>query len=152
MGIAFRIRSPSHTYDRYAYVGEGTNNAAELLAAAIALEHAPPQSTITLSSDSQYVIGTLTLGWKRRTNLDLWSRMDAAIQRHTTVTFVKVAGHKGDPDNEAVDRLAHRAARSKTSCREYANAQLPVDLTQVPLEALIAALAAHGFRAERADS
>lgn len=60
--------------------------------------------------------------------------------------------HKGDPDNEAVDRLAHRAARSKTSCREYANAQLPVDLTQVPLEALIAALAAHGFRAERADS
>jgi ribonuclease HI len=32
-------------------------------------------SVITLYSDSQYIIKTLTLGWKRMKNVDLWTRL-----------------------------------------------------------------------------
>lgn len=39
------------------------------------------------------------------TNRDLWERLLAESRRHD-VTWVKVAGHAGDPLNERVDRLA----------------------------------------------
>ena len=34
---------------------------------------------ITLYSDGQYLVNTMTKGWKRKANVDLWSRLDALV-------------------------------------------------------------------------
>src|ERR1700751_1974024 len=64
-----------------------TNNRMELLAAIIGLESLPVGSIVTLYSDSQYLVNTFTKGWKRKKNVDLWKRLDAAAARHV-VSFV----------------------------------------------------------------
>lgn len=90
----------------------GTNNTAELLAVITALEALPP-TTLTVVSDSQYVVKGATEwmpGWLRKKmhgvkNVELWQRMNAAIARHKAVTFEWVRGHNGNPKNELVDEL-----------------------------------------------
>jgi ribonuclease HI len=67
-------------------------------------------SVITLYSDSQYVIKTLTQGWKRMKNVDLWARLDQAAKPHR-VSWQWVRGHNGNPGNVRADALANQAAR-----------------------------------------
>ena len=82
-----------------------TNNRMELLAAIKGLEAVPPGSEVTVYSDSQYLVHTMTRGWRRQANLDLWQRLDAlAAQRR--VRWVWVRGHTGHPENEAANALA----------------------------------------------
>ena len=50
-----------------------TNNRMELMAAIVGLRAVRESSAVTLYSDSQYLIKTLTLGWKRLKNADLWA-------------------------------------------------------------------------------
>lgn len=52
-----------------------TNNRMELMAVIIALQSIKDENEITIYSDSMYVIGTATQGWKRKKNLDLWKNM-----------------------------------------------------------------------------
>jgi ribonuclease HI len=86
-----------------------TNNRMEITAAIEALRAVASGVEMTIRSDSQYVVKTMTLGWKRRENVDLWQQLDAeAAQRK--VNFEWVRGHAGDPHNERADELANRAA------------------------------------------
>ena len=87
-----------------------TNNRMELMAAIIGLRAVREPSFITLYSDSQYLIKTLTLGWKRMKNVDLWARLDQAVKPHC-VTWQWVRGHNGNPGNVRADALANQAAR-----------------------------------------
>jgi ribonuclease HI len=89
-----------------------TNNRMEITAAIEALRNLPPGAAIKLHSDSQYVIKTMTLGWKRRENLDLWKILDEETQRHR-VQWEWVRGHNGDPYNERTDELARSAAEGR---------------------------------------
>ena len=73
-----------------------TNNRMELMAVIVGLHAVRERSVITLYSDSQYVIKTLTQGWKRRKNLDLWARLDRAARPHR-VTWHWIRGHHGNP-------------------------------------------------------
>ena len=82
-----------------------TNNRMEVLAAIMGLEAAPERSNITLYSDSQYLVNTMTKGWKRKANLDLWNRLDALVARRD-VAWEWVRGHVGHPENERADKLA----------------------------------------------
>ena len=82
-----------------------TSNRMELSAAINALESLPMGSEVTLFSDSEYLIKTMTLGWRRNANLDLWQRLDTLSKGHQ-LKWQWVQGHNGDPGNEFVNALA----------------------------------------------
>ena len=95
-----------------------TNNRMELMGAISALEALKRPSTVELHTDSKYVhdgISKWIHGWKRNgwktaekkpvKNVDLWQRLDQAIQRHE-VHWRWVKGHAGHELNERADRLA----------------------------------------------
>src|SRR5216683_1368091 len=86
-----------------------TNNRMEITGVIEALRAVAPGVEVTVRSDSQYVVKTMTLGWKRRENVDLWQQLDAEVAQRK-VNFQWVRGHAGDPHNERADELANRAA------------------------------------------
>jgi ribonuclease HI len=97
-----------------------TNNRMELTAAIQALEALTRPVTVSLHTDSTYVLNGITKwiqGWERNgwktaakkpvKNDDLWRRLTEAMRPHD-VTWVWVKGHAGDPGNERADALARR--------------------------------------------
>ena len=91
-----------------------TNQAAEISAAIIGLSKIPEKSSVTVISDSQYVVSTMMKGWARRANVSLWPLLDDAVARMDNVSFKHVRGHNGDVYNEKADKLAVAA---KTGAR-----------------------------------
>lgn len=89
-----------------------TNNRMELMAVIIALQSIKDENEITIYSDSMYVIGTATLGWKRKKNLDLWEKYDAVIDLFKTVTFKHVKGHSTNVFNNLCDEMAVAASQA----------------------------------------
>jgi ribonuclease HI len=87
-----------------------TNNRMEIMAAVVRLQAVREPAIITLYSDSQYLIKTLTQGWKRMKNVDLWARLDQAAKPHH-ITWTWIRGHNGTPGNVRADALANQAAR-----------------------------------------
>ena len=93
-----------------------TNNRMELLAAINALEALKKPCRIEFHTDSMYLRNGITKwiktwkkkNWKRGDepvkNVDLWMRLDDAIQRHEIV-WNWVRGHSGDEMNERADLL-----------------------------------------------
>lgn len=99
---------------------ETTNNRMELMAAIVALETLNAPCQVVLTTDSKYVMDGITqwmANWKKRgwktaskqpvKNVDLWQRLDAAVQRHE-IDWQWVKGHSGHPGNERADTLANR--------------------------------------------
>ena len=97
-----------------------TNNRMELTAAIAALETLKHTCKVHLHTDSTYLRDGMTSwihNWKRngwRTtakkpvkNVDLWQRLDEAIQSHD-IEWHWIKGHTGDPGNEAADALARQ--------------------------------------------
>ena len=95
-----------------------TNNQMELMAAITALETLDRPTTLTVVTDSKYVMDGVTQwleGWKAKgwktaakkpvKNEDLWREIDSLIRTHS-VEFTWVKGHDGHPENEFVDKLA----------------------------------------------
>jgi ribonuclease HI len=100
-----------------------TNNRMELLAVIAGFEALKKPCSVTVYSDSQYVVNAFNQhwiqGWKKRNwknskkepvaNIDLWKRLLKAMEDHTA-TFCWVKGHDGHPENERCDELATTAA------------------------------------------
>lgn len=89
-----------------------TNNRMELTAAIEALRATESGCHVVLRSDSQYVVNTMNLNWKRRANLDLWKLLDAETDART-VRFEWVRGHDVDPLNHRADELALMGAKGR---------------------------------------
>lgn len=87
-----------------------TNNQMEITAAIEGLRNTEVGSRVLLRSDSQYVINTMTLNWKRKKNHDLWTQLDRETELRK-VTFEWVRGHNSDQLNELADRLANQGSR-----------------------------------------
>lgn len=112
-GIGFVILKDDKEVARYSKMYKNsTNQRMEQMAAIVALESITTPSEVTIVSDSQYVVCTYTKGWKRKANLDLWKRFDAAIAFHTKVEFSWVKGHENDQYNKICDKLAQEASRT----------------------------------------
>jgi len=86
---------------------ETTNNRMEIMAAIRGLEAIPERVEVTVFSDSRYLVNTMTRGWKRKANQDLWARLDAQVERRR-VRFEWVRGHNGHPGNEMANALANQ--------------------------------------------
>lgn len=92
------------------YLGEGTNNIAELMAILRGLEAVTDKSRpVVVFSDSAYSIGLLTKAWKPKKNVELIDELRTVCRKFSDLRFVKVAGHAGVPLNERVDQLARDA-------------------------------------------
>lgn len=98
-----------------------TNNRMELQAAIEGLAQLKRASTVTLTTDSEYLrrgINDWMVRWKRngwRTaakkpvkNRDLWERLDSVAQAHD-IDWRWVKGHSGHAENELVDQAANDA-------------------------------------------
>jgi ribonuclease HI len=93
-------------------VASTTNNRMEITAAIEALRRLKAGTEVTIRSDSQYLVNTMTQRWKRRENLDLWKILDAEVgQRHVRWEWVR--GHSGEVLNDRADELARTAALGK---------------------------------------
>ena len=93
----------------------------ELTAVVRGLEVLKRPCRVELFTDSVYVGKGLTEwlpklkanGWRRREksewkpikNEDLWRRLDQLVKAHR-LTYTRVAGHSGHPENERCDELA----------------------------------------------
>ena len=73
-----------------------------------------PINSLTIITDSMYVVGTAIMNWKRKANLDLWEKFDKALAKaqkliKVPIQFKHVKGHNGDIYNEKCDKLASNA-------------------------------------------
>jgi ribonuclease HI len=92
------------------YLGQGTNNIAELMAILRGLESVTDRKRpVIVYSDSQYSIGLLTQNWKAKANAELVGKLRGLVREFADLRFVKVAAHSGIPLNERVDELARSA-------------------------------------------
>ena len=99
-----------HTRELSGFIASTTNNQAELTAILQALQALTKPCSIQLYTDSQYVIGVLGKGFKRKSNLELLAHIDelAAIHR---ITYHWVQGHAANQLNQRADELANSALR-----------------------------------------
>jgi ribonuclease HI len=109
-GLGVVIIDGSERRELSEYLGQGTNNIAELSAILRGLESIPDrQRPVVVYSDSQYSIGLLTKNWKAKANTELVDKLRGLTRQFTDLRFVKVAAHSGIPLNERVDELARNA-------------------------------------------
>jgi len=93
------------------YLGNATNQQAEIAAAAVGLESLREPCQVHLFSDSRYVVETMSGRFRRKTNHDWWQRLDQAANRHS-VKWEWLRAHDGHLVQEAADRAARRIAAS----------------------------------------
>ncbi len=127
-GWAFIVRhlATGKELEKSGGVRETTNNRMELQAVVEGLTALKRPCRVELFSDSVYVGKGLSEwmpkwkanGWRRRErgrwselkNADLWQQLDQLLARHR-LSYTRVAGHSGHPENERCDALAVAACQ-----------------------------------------
>jgi len=119
-GYAAILKAGGHYKELSGGFRKTTNNRMELLAVIKALEAVKkPGQTITLYSDSKYILdaiekkwvyGWIKKGFKDKKNKDLWLQLMELFKQHQ-ISLVWVKGHAGHPENECCDELAVAAAK-----------------------------------------
>lgn len=100
-----------------------TNNRMEMTAIISALEWLRHKSGINQSdlqnlkiiihSDSNLLVQSLTRGWKRKKNTDLWAKMDKA-RAWLNISWVWIKAHHTNKYNNLADKLAFNEAKKST--------------------------------------
>jgi ribonuclease HI len=91
------------------YLGNATNQQAEIAAARIGLENLKEPCKVKVLSDSRYVVETMGGTWKRKTNHEWWARLDRAASKHQ-IEWHWVKGHSGHEIQEIADKAARKIA------------------------------------------
>lgn len=108
-----------------------TNNRMEILAVIAGVEALTERCSVTVYSDSRYVVDAIEKGWakkwrangwmrnkrERAVNPELWDRLLTALDKHD-VELKWVRGHAGNSGNMRADRLAVAAANGKDLPRD----------------------------------
>ena len=82
-----------------------TNNRMEIIAVIEGLKMISEASKVEVITDSAYVVNTMTKGWKRNKNQDLWGELDILVSKHD-VKFTWVKGHASNQYNNECDKMA----------------------------------------------
>jgi ribonuclease HI len=117
-GIGVHIVRPDTITEISEYIGEGTNNVAELraiLRAIVELREDERDRTIHLYTDSGWSLGVLIGGWKAKKNVPLIDKIKARLPEFPKLELLKVRGHAGQDGNEEADALATKAVRIEDS-------------------------------------
>jgi ribonuclease HI len=91
------------------YLGNATNQQAEVAAAALGLEQLREPCRVRVMTDSRYVVETMAGRFRRKSNHEWWARLDRAADGHA-IKWEWVKGHAGHVAQEAVDRAARKIA------------------------------------------
>jgi ribonuclease HI len=91
------------------YLGQATNQQAEIAAAALGLEALREPCRVRVVTDSRYVVETMAGRFRRKSNADWWQRLDEAVRPHK-VSWEWAKGHAGHVVQEAADRAARKIA------------------------------------------
>ena len=115
-GVGVVMRFDDQQRELSEFIGDATNNIAELTAVLRAVELAHDLGRpLRLYTDSQYSIGVLTQGWKAKANKELVAQVREALSRHGDTKLFHVRGHEGVTLNEHADELAVRAVQDRKS-------------------------------------
>ena len=125
-GWAAILRCGQNSKEISGYESRTTNNKMELRAVIGGIAPLKIPCAITIRTDSQVVCNAIdnldsmpATGWKtktgaRRANYELLQQLyKVTHDGNHTLTFEKVKGHAGDPDNERCDELAHLAITNR---------------------------------------
>ncbi len=91
------------------YLGNATNQQAEIAAAEIGLKNLSEPCKVRLLSDSRYVVQTMQGNFRKKTNHEWWAKLEKAAKKHD-ITWEWVKGHNGHTVQEVVDTLARKTA------------------------------------------
>jgi ribonuclease HI len=112
-GIGVVLQYGRHRKEISEFIGEATNNIAELRAiqrglAAVKNKRLP----VRIYTDSSYAHGVLSLEWKPKKNMGLITAIRRSMAAFADLKLVKVRGHCGVEENERADELATSAIRT----------------------------------------
>ena len=98
-----------------------TNNRMELLGVIEGLKAIKKREIpVKIYSDSSYVVNAVNNGWlkswvskdlSKKKNSDLWGLFLNVSQTFSSLEFIWIKGHAGQPENEKCDRLAVEASQ-----------------------------------------
>ena len=88
---------------------ETTKNRMELTAVIRGLEEAPEGTIVTVVSDNQYLVNTITRNSKRKVDQDLWTELNRLIPKRK-VQWKLIRDHSVCPQKEEADAIAGREA------------------------------------------
>src|SRR5688572_6387503 len=84
------------------FIGQGTNQRAEIIAAACGLESLTQPCNVILRSDSKYLVETMSGNFKRKRNHDCWTRLDNAAKNHTvTYQWIRSEEHTSELQSQS---------------------------------------------------
>ena len=118
-GYGAILRVGEHVKEISGGEADTTNNRMELMGVISALSALKYPCEVVLTTDSKYVVDSVTKGWAKKwrannwiksdkkpaLNADLWEQLLDLLEVHN-VQFVWVKGHAGHPENERCDKLA----------------------------------------------
>lgn len=111
-GIGAVLEYGDHTKEISRFIGQSTNNIAELEAIrAGLLEMKVKDVPVRIYTDSSYAFGVLSLNWRPKKNLDVIAAIRQLMEEFCDVKLIKVKGHAGHRQNERADDLARSAIR-----------------------------------------
>jgi ribonuclease HI len=129
-GWAFVI--PALNVEKSGYVEATTNNRMEITAVIEAISYLSSTNKrnysdrrLEIITDSQYVVNSMTKGWRKLKNTDLWGALDFLLSLGWQITWTWVKGHSDNPHNARCDELA---------VQEYASRQTPALSTKTVYE------------------
>ncbi len=91
------------------YLGNATNQQAEIAAAALGLENLKERCKVRVFSDSRYVVETMTGNFRKKTNHEWWAKLDRAASKHE-IEWQWIKGHAGHEIQEVADKAARKIA------------------------------------------
>ena len=119
-GWAFVI--PSLNVEKSGYVEATTNNRMEITAVIEAISYLSSTNKrnykdrrLEIITDSQYVVNSMTKGWRKLKNTDLWGALDFLLSLGWQITWTWVKGHSDNPYNARCDELAVKEYSSRST-------------------------------------
>jgi ribonuclease HI len=114
-GIGIYFRYGHHQKEISRYIGQATNNVAELEAIRVALsELKKTHIPIRLYTDSSYAHGLLVQGWRASKNKAIVNAIRKLMQPFKNLKILKVKGHADNEGNNRADALATAAVRKRS--------------------------------------